>query len=145
MDTRNDAARRGLSRRVGALVDTFETVIYAIAFLLLVSAAVLVVIGGAEAVVQAASHKVNTLQGGVLVLDRVLMVLIIAEIAATLRAVRGPVSAEVHTLGQRQFAGVVDGVGGTAHIGLPGVRTGLAAAAGLLFTAEGAADLGARG
>ena len=53
----------------------------------LVSAAVLVVIGGAEAVVQAASHKVNTLQGGVLVLDRVLMVLIIAEIAATLRAV----------------------------------------------------------
>ncbi len=76
-----------LSQRVGALVDSFETVIYAIAFLLLVSAAVLVVIGGAEAVVQAASHKVNTLQGGVLVLDRVLMVLIIAEIAATLRAV----------------------------------------------------------
>jgi uncharacterized membrane protein (DUF373 family) len=37
--------------------------------------------------VQAATHKVNTLQGGVLVLDRVLMVLIIAEIAATLRAV----------------------------------------------------------
>ena len=47
----------------------------------------LVVISGAEAVVQAASHKVDTLQGGVLVLDRVLMVLIIAEIAATLRAV----------------------------------------------------------
>jgi hypothetical protein len=41
-----------------------------------------VVIGGAEAVVQAVSHKVNTLQGGVLILDRVLMVLIIAEIAA---------------------------------------------------------------
>ena len=47
----------------------------------------LVVIGGGEAVMQAATHKVNTLQGGVLVLDRVLMVLIIAEIAATLRAV----------------------------------------------------------
>jgi hypothetical protein len=39
------------------------------------------VIGGGEAVMQAVSHKVNTLQGGVLVLDRVLMVLIIAEIA----------------------------------------------------------------
>ena len=76
-----------MSHRVGALVDAFETVIYAIAFLLLVAAAVLVVIGGAQAVVEAASHKVNTLQGGVLVLDRVLMVLIIAEIAATLRAV----------------------------------------------------------
>ncbi|MFZ0227783.1 MAG: phosphate-starvation-inducible PsiE family protein [Mycobacterium sp.] len=87
MDAEHDATHRGLIQRVGALVDSFETVIYAIAFLLLVSAAVLVVIGGAEAVVQAASHKVNTLQSGVLVLDRVLMVLIIAEIAATLRAV----------------------------------------------------------
>src|SRR6202451_3222148 len=87
MDDRSEPTRRGLSQRIAVLVDGFETVIYAIAFLLLVSAAVLVVIGGAEAVVQAASHKVNTLQGGVLVLDRVLMVLIIAEIAATLRAV----------------------------------------------------------
>ena len=87
MDTESDATPTGLSQRVGALVDSFETVIYAIAFLLLVAAAILVVIGGGEAVVQAATHKVNTLQGGVLVLDRVLMVLIVAEIAATLRAV----------------------------------------------------------
>src|ERR1700674_4790991 len=87
MDTTSAATRPRLSQRVGALVDSFETVVYAIAFLLLVAAAVLVVIGGVEAVVQAGSHKVNTLQGGVLVLDRVLMVLIIAEIAATLRAV----------------------------------------------------------
>jgi uncharacterized membrane protein (DUF373 family) len=79
--------RHWLSQRVGSLVDAFETVTYAIAFLLLVAAAVLVVIGGAEAVLEAATHKVNTLQGGVSVLDRVLMVLIIAEIAATLRAV----------------------------------------------------------
>ena len=76
-----------MSHRVGSLVDAFETVIYAVAFLLLVAAAVLVVIGGVQAVVEAASHRVNTLQRGVLVLDRVLMVLIIAEIAATLRAV----------------------------------------------------------
>src|SRR5271156_6682208 len=87
MDAESDATPTGLSQRVGALVDSFETVIYAIAFLLLVAAAILVVIGGGEAVVQAATHKVNTLQGGVLVLDRVLMVLIVAEIAATLRAV----------------------------------------------------------
>ena len=87
MESRTETTRRGLSQRVGTLVDSFETVIYAIAFLLLVAAAVLVVIGGFQAVVQAASNKVNTLQGGVLVLDRVLMVLIIAEIAATLRAV----------------------------------------------------------
>jgi uncharacterized membrane protein YbhN (UPF0104 family) len=85
MDATTEPTRHALSQRVGALVDVFETIIYAIAFLLLVAAAVLVVIGGGEAVVQAVSHKVNTLQGGVLVLDRVLMVLIIAEIAATLR------------------------------------------------------------
>src|ERR1700719_752900 len=87
MDASSEPTRRGMSQRIDALVDGFETVIYAIAFALLVAAAVLVVIGGGEAVMQAATHKVNTLQGGVLLLDRVLMVLIIAEIAATLRAV----------------------------------------------------------
>jgi uncharacterized membrane protein (DUF373 family) len=87
MEGRSEPTKAGLSKRVGALVDAFETVIYAIAFLLLVAAAVLVVIGGVDAVIEAAAHRVNTLQGGVLVLDRVLMVLIIAEIAATLRAV----------------------------------------------------------
>ena len=55
-----NATKAGLSQRVGALVDVFETVIYAIAFLLLVAAAVLVVIGGAEAVMHAVTHKVNT-------------------------------------------------------------------------------------
>jgi uncharacterized membrane protein (DUF373 family) len=87
MDANSATNRPKLSHRVGTLVHSFETVVYAIAFLLLVSAAVLVVIGGGQAVVQAATGKVDTLQGGVLVLDRVLMVLIIAEIAATLRTV----------------------------------------------------------
>ena len=87
MNAENETPTKRLSHRVGALVDSFETLVYAIAFLLLVAAAVLVVIGGGQAVMQAATHQVNTLQGGVLVLDRVLMVLIIAEIAATLRAV----------------------------------------------------------
>jgi uncharacterized membrane protein (DUF373 family) len=87
MDDKSDTASPRLSHRIGALVDSFETLVYAIAFLLLAAAAVLVVVGGGQALVQAATHQVNTLQGGVLVLDRVLMVLIIAEIAATLRAV----------------------------------------------------------
>src|SRR5580693_9988166 len=87
MDAKSATTRPRLSHRVGALVDGFETIVYATAFLLLVAAAVLVVIGGIQEVMQAATHKVATLQGGVLVLDRVLMVLIIAEIAATLRAV----------------------------------------------------------
>jgi uncharacterized membrane protein (DUF373 family) len=87
MDAKSAETRPRLSHRIGALVDSFETLVYAIAFLLLAAAAVLVVVGGGQALVQAATHQVNTLQGGVLVLDRVLMVLIIAEIAATLRAV----------------------------------------------------------
>ena len=87
MDANGPVTPRRPNHRVGALVNSFETLVYALAFLLLVAAAVLVVIGGIEAVVEAAGHKVDTLQGGVLVLDRVLMVLIIAEIAATLRAV----------------------------------------------------------
>src|SRR5256885_12604550 len=37
------------------------------------------------------------------------------------------------------------GVGGAAHVGLPRVGAGFAAAAGLLLAPEGAADLGARG
>jgi uncharacterized membrane protein (DUF373 family) len=87
MDATSPTERTGLSHRVGVMVHGFENVVYGIAFLLLVAAAVMIVIGGGEAIVQAAAHKVGTLQGSVLVLDRVLMVLIIAEIAATLRAV----------------------------------------------------------
>ena len=87
MDARSEPTKTGWSNRIGGLVDGFETVAYTIAFLLLMAAAVLVVIGGGDAVIDAVRHKVDTLQGGVLVLDRVLMVLIIAEIAATLRAV----------------------------------------------------------
>ena len=63
--------RPRLSHRVGALVDGFETIVYATAFLLLVAAAVLVVIGGIQEVMQAATHKVATLQGGVLVYHQI--------------------------------------------------------------------------
>lgn len=51
---------------------------------------------------------------------------------------------ELHALRQRQLARVVDGVGGPAHVGLPRVGPGLAAAAGLLLAAEGTTDLRSR-
>ncbi len=50
-----------------------------------------------------------------------------------------------HALGQRQLLAVVDRARLPAHVGFPGVGAGLAAAAGRLLAAEGAADLGARG
>ena len=49
MDAKSATTRPRLSHRVGALVDGFETIVYATAFLLLVAAAVLVVIGGVVA------------------------------------------------------------------------------------------------
>lgn len=82
-----EGSQARLSRRVGNWVGGFESVIYGIAFLLLAASAVLVVIGSADAVVQAATHRVDTLSGGTLILDRVLLVLIVAELAYTLRTV----------------------------------------------------------
>src|SRR5579862_4829832 len=52
---------------------------------------------------------------------------------------------ELNALRERQRAAIVHGVGGPAHVGLPAVGAGFAAAAGLLFAAERPADLGARG
>src|SRR5262249_19077188 len=49
---------------------------------------------------------------------------------------------ELHALGQRQIAEVVDRIGGAPHVGLPRIRSGLPPAAGLLLAAERAADLG---
>src|ERR1700722_14252090 len=55
-----------------------------------------------------------------------------------------PRSSELHALSQGKFAGIIDGVGTSAHVGLPRVRTGFPSAAGLLLAAERATDLGAR-
>jgi hypothetical protein len=52
---------------------------------------------------------------------------------------------ELDTLGERQRAAIVDGVGGAAHVGLPCIGPGFTSAAGPLLAAECAADLGARG
>ena len=86
MTDREGGAPRGkLGTVVGMLASRFEDVIYAIAFLLLAAAAVLVVIGTVEAVIQAVRGQVSALEGGALVLDRILLTLIIAELAYTLR------------------------------------------------------------
>jgi uncharacterized membrane protein (DUF373 family) len=86
MTDREGGAPRGrLGTAVGMLASRFEDAIYAIAFLLLAAAAVLVVIGTVEAVIQAVRGQVSALEGGALVLDRILLTLIIAELAYTLR------------------------------------------------------------
>src|SRR5919198_1873097 len=48
---------------------------------------------------------------------------------------------EADALGEWQLGAVVDRAGLAAHVGLPGIRAGLAAATGRLFAAERAADL----
>ncbi|MDA4805002.1 hypothetical protein NY486_03725, partial [Enterobacter hormaechei] len=53
------------------------------------------------------------------------------------------VDVEGNPLGQWQCLGIIDGVCGAAHIGLPGIRAGFAAAARFLFAAESAADFSA--
>src|SRR5690606_4425328 len=69
----------------------------------------------------------------------------ISETAAIRIAPSPGSEVELDALGQRQRVGVVDRVGLAAHVGAPGVRTGLATATGLLLAAEGTTDLGARG
>jgi uncharacterized membrane protein (DUF373 family) len=86
MTDRDDSTPRDrLGIVVGTLVNRFEEAVYGIAFLLLAAAAVVVVIGTVGTVIQAVTRQVDTLEGGVLILDRVLLTLMIAELAYTLR------------------------------------------------------------
>jgi uncharacterized membrane protein (DUF373 family) len=66
------------------------------AALLLVAAAALVLVGTVEAIIQAVTTDMSALEGGVVVLDRTLLTLIVAEFAYTLRVVfeKHEVSAE---------------------------------------------------
>lgn len=79
--------RGPLGRQLSRMVIVFESAIYGVAFLLLAAAAVLIVIGSTEAVVDSLTQRAGTLDAGVLVLDRLLLVLIVAELAYTLRTV----------------------------------------------------------
>lgn len=74
-------------RRIALVVAGFELTIYGIAFLLLVASAVLIVVGGIDTIAKSLTPQPNTFDSGVLVLDRVLLVLIIAELAYTFRNV----------------------------------------------------------
>jgi uncharacterized membrane protein (DUF373 family) len=65
----------------------FEAVLYGIVALLLMAAATLVLIGTVEAITKALTTGMTALEGGVLVLDRILLILIVAEFAYTLRVV----------------------------------------------------------
>src|ERR1700730_10685232 len=52
---------------------------------------------------------------------------------------------ELDPLRERQLTAPVHGIGLAAHVRLPGIGAGFAAAAGILFTTESAADFGPRG
>jgi uncharacterized membrane protein (DUF373 family) len=65
----------------------FEAVLYGIVALLLVAAAILVLSGTVEAIIEALTTDMPALEGGILVLDRILLTLIVAEFAYTLRVV----------------------------------------------------------
>lgn len=66
----------------------FEIALYSVAFLLLAAAAVLVAIGGVQAIIRSATLQTTTLEGAVLVLDHALLILIVAELAYTIRSVQ---------------------------------------------------------
>lgn len=76
---------------------------------------------------------------------RVLFWLIASGLSLSLLLDSVLVDVEAYSLGQWKLGAVVDGVGGAAHVLLPGIGAGFAATAGLFFAAEGSADFGARG
>ncbi|MQA85696.1 MAG: hypothetical protein GEV03_14000 [Streptosporangiales bacterium] len=91
-DEPGDARPRSpLLPRVGpalrVLLSGFESLLYGLVGLLLVLAAVFVVIGTVEAIVDAVSVGEDAVAIGVVVLDRILLTLIVAELAYTLRFV----------------------------------------------------------
>ena len=65
----------------------FEAVLYGVVALLLVVAAALVLVGTIEAIIEALTTDMGALEGGIVVLDRILLTLIVAEFAYTLRVV----------------------------------------------------------
>lgn len=76
-----------LSRLLLRTLSGFEVVLYVIVSLLLMVAAVLVLVGTGEAILEVLTTEMSALEGGVLVLDRILLTLIVAEFAYTLHVV----------------------------------------------------------
>lgn len=79
--------RETLGPFVQRALSWFEAVLYGIVALLLVAAAALVLVGTVEAIITAVNTDMPALKGGILVLDRILLTLIVAEFAYTLRVV----------------------------------------------------------
>ena len=73
---------------VNKMARGFEVALYAVAIVGLAAAAVLVVLGAVQAVIRSVTSKVDAFEGGVLILDHVLLLLIIAELAYTIRSVQ---------------------------------------------------------
>jgi len=65
----------------------FETTIYGLVGMLLVAAAVFALVGTGQAVADAISGHKNAAEVGLLLLDRILLILIVAELVYTLRFV----------------------------------------------------------
>lgn len=79
--------RGKLTAGLQGLLTGLETVVYGVACLLLVAAAGFVLVGTGTAIVEAVSSRHNAIEASVLVLDRILLALIVAELAYTLRVV----------------------------------------------------------
>lgn len=78
----------GLGRKhLDRLLLGFEIALYATAFFMLIAAAALVVVGAVPAVAQALRQDDGVLGPGILALDRVLLIIIVAELGYTLRTV----------------------------------------------------------
>lgn len=80
-----------VSKKLGLVIQRglslFETALYQAVALLLMAAATFVLIGTVDAVIRALTTRTPLLEIGVLVLDRVLLTLIVAEFFYTLRLV----------------------------------------------------------
>jgi uncharacterized membrane protein (DUF373 family) len=74
-------------RRLGALLSGFESVLYGVVGALLVVSAAFVLVGTVTATVDAVSAGRDSSEIGVIVLDRILLTLIVAELMYSIRLV----------------------------------------------------------
>jgi uncharacterized membrane protein (DUF373 family) len=79
--------RRDLTEFLGQGLTRFEDILYASVGLLLAAAGVLVLVGTVSGIVRQLHHRAGAVDVAVLVLDRVLLALIVAELLYTLRFV----------------------------------------------------------
>jgi len=79
--------RKDLTEFLGQELTRFEDVLYASVGLLLAAAGVLVLVGTVSGIVRQLHHRAGAVDVAVLVLDRVLLALIVAELLYTLRFV----------------------------------------------------------